>query len=59
MTNYVGPAKDARDCREAAKRARRFDDRIGCDVGRIYLRPRIVRARAAERRMGAQSLVHF
>lgn len=38
MTNYADLAKDARDCREAAKRARRFDDRIGCDVGGIYLR---------------------
>ena len=31
-------AKEARGCREAAKRAREFIDRIGSDVDGMYLR---------------------
>jgi hypothetical protein len=38
MTNYADFAKEARDCREAAKRARKFIDSIGSDVDGMYLR---------------------
>ena len=39
MTNHTeNLAKGARDCREAAKRAREFVDRIGSDMDGMYLR---------------------